>query len=57
MAETNDTGAMLHAEFNKEAANYQTNYTNPITGGELQDILREEEAALESKTHLPAKNQ
>lgn len=57
MTETNDTGAMLHAEFNKEAAKYQTNYTNPITGGELQDILREEAAALESKTHLPAKNQ
>ncbi len=57
MSETNDTGAILHAEFNKETAKYQTNYTNPITGGELQDILREEEAALESKTNLPAKNQ
>jgi hypothetical protein len=57
LSETNDTGAILHAEFNKETAKYQTNYTNPITGGELQDILREEEAALESKTNLPAKNQ
>lgn len=57
MAEAKDTGAMLNAGFNKEAATYQTNYTNPITGGELQDILSEEEAALESKTNIPAKNQ
>lgn len=49
MTEGNDTGATLHSEFNKQAAKYETNYTTPITGGELQDILREEEAALESK--------
>lgn len=48
MPEANDTGATLHSEFNKQAARYETNYTTPITGGELQDILREEEAALES---------
>ncbi|HWR08365.1 hypothetical protein [Sporomusa sp.] len=43
MTEAGDTGATLHAEFNKHASRYQINYTNPITSGEIQDILREEE--------------
>jgi len=54
MAETGDTGATLHAEFNKHAYKYQTNYTNPITSGELQDILREEES--DSKADASSKD-
>ncbi|WP_312421034.1 hypothetical protein [Anaerospora hongkongensis] len=57
MPEANDTGATLHSEFNKQAARYETNYTTPITGGELQDILREEEAALEMHSPKSPKGQ
>lgn len=35
-----DSGATLHDEFNKHAADYSTNYSNPVTSGQLQDALR-----------------
>ena len=40
---TSDTGATLHAEFNKHVNEYTTNYTNPVTSGQIQDDLREKE--------------
>lgn len=42
MAETGDSGATLHAEFNKGVTDYTTNYTNPVTSGQNQDSLRKE---------------
>ena len=40
---TGDTGAALHAEFNKHVHEYTANYTNPVTSGQIQDELREKE--------------
>lgn len=42
MADTGDSGATLHAEFNKGVKDYTTNYTNPVTSGQIQDYLRKE---------------
>lgn len=44
MTDTGDTGATLHATFNKHVKKYETNYTNPVTSGQVQDMLREEES-------------
>lgn len=38
-----DHGATLHAEFNKHAAHYRAKYTNPVTSGQIQDALRDEQ--------------
>ena len=40
----NDSGATLHAEFNKHAHRYTANYTNPVTSGQIQDSLREKKS-------------
>jgi hypothetical protein len=42
MADTGDSGATLHAEFNKGVKDYTANYTNPVTSGQIQDSLRKE---------------
>lgn len=38
MAES-DSGATMHPEFNKHVFKYTTNYTNPVTSGQIQDYL------------------
>ena len=43
-----DRGATLHAEFNKHAAHYRAKYTNPVTSGQIQDALRNEQRDAEN---------
>lgn len=52
---TSDTGATLHAEFNKHVNGYTANYTNPATSGQIQDALREKE--VEDKETQPSLEQ
>lgn len=50
MADTGDSGATLHAEFNKGVTDYTTNYTNPVTSGQNQDSFRKESKSSPDKS-------
>lgn len=52
-----DNGALLHDEFNKHAAGYSANYSNPVTSGQLQDALRSSSTCDKSERNTPAGEQ
>jgi hypothetical protein len=57
MADTGDSGATLHAEFNKGVKEYTTNYTNPVTSGQTQDSLRKKSPANSESADIVSKDE